>query len=367
MPEDLHAECLAWVLRKKGHVVDIWVGSDFPHQQIIHFEFSADQAYQKLVDQFGQFAMADYDRVWFRRTARLHPSQTLHPSDQKMAVEQATELREAMFHQIAPDAFWVNPIVSTRQVENKPRQLVIARQAGFQLPRTMVSNDPAAIRRLYRECDERMIYKPLRPMSWTGDGRDYDVYTSALEWEDLKDNEALQLCPGIYQQNLEKVFEVRVNMMGRSVLAVAIDSQSDAQTRQDWRLQSEIGVPLPLRPIEVPETILRSCRSVMKSFGTVFGAFDFIVTPNGQWVFLEVNGMGQFLWVEEKRRGANIPMAQVFSEFLESGDENFCWSGKVDGDLSLDAYLNSDAYKEYSSDPLRHHVERPRPSKERVA
>ena len=34
-------------------------------------------------------------------------------------------------------------------------------------------------------------------------------------------------------------------------------------------------------------------------FSLVFGAFDFIITPEGQWIFLEVNPNGQWLWLEQ--------------------------------------------------------------------
>ena len=33
-------------------------------------------------------------------------------------------------------------------------------------------------------------------------------------------------------------------------------------------------------------------------FGLSFGAFDFVVTPEGRWVFLECNPAGQYGWLE---------------------------------------------------------------------
>jgi D-alanine-D-alanine ligase-like ATP-grasp enzyme len=36
----------------------------------------------------------------------------------------------------------------------------------------------------------------------------------------------------------------------------------------------------------------------MKAFDLIYGAFDFIVTPEGRYVFLEVNPSGQYMWVE---------------------------------------------------------------------
>jgi D-alanine-D-alanine ligase-like ATP-grasp enzyme len=36
----------------------------------------------------------------------------------------------------------------------------------------------------------------------------------------------------------------------------------------------------------------------MEHLGLVYGAFDFIVTPEGRYVFLEVNPGGAYMWVE---------------------------------------------------------------------
>ena len=37
----------------------------------------------------------------------------------------------------------------------------------------------------------------------------------------------------------------------------------------------------------------------MHSYGLTYGAIDLIVTPAGEYVFLENNPVGQFLFVEE--------------------------------------------------------------------
>ena len=46
----------------------------------------------------------------------------------------------------------------------------------------------------------------------------------------------------------------------------------------------------------------------------VFGCFDLIVTPNGDVIFLEVNPMGQFLWIEYLC--PEIQLLELFCEFL---------------------------------------------------
>ena len=52
----------------------------------------------------------------------------------------------------------------------------------------------------------------------------------------------------------------------------------------------------------------------MHRLGIVFGSFDFIVTPDDEYVFLEVNEQGQFLWIEEYN--ASFHMLDLFVHFL---------------------------------------------------
>ena len=51
--------------------------------------------------------------------------------------------------------------------------------------------------------------------------------------------------------------------------------------------------------IDCPKDIIRKCYQMMLDFNLVFGAFDFIVTPENEWIFLEINPNGQWLWLEQ--------------------------------------------------------------------
>jgi hypothetical protein len=61
----------------------------------------------------------------------------------------------------------------------------------------------------------------------------------------------------------------------------------------------------------------------MSELGLVFGCFDLIVTPKGEYVFLEVNEMGAFLWIEE--RLPELELLDAFCEFLIQGRRDFSW------------------------------------------
>ncbi len=52
----------------------------------------------------------------------------------------------------------------------------------------------------------------------------------------------------------------------------------------------------------------------MKILNLTYGALDFIVTNDNQWYFLEINPMGQFLWIEDL---TNLQISKEIANWLE--------------------------------------------------
>jgi hypothetical protein len=97
-------------------------------------------------------------------------------------------------------------------------------------------------------------------------------------------------------------------------------SQEIPEGRIDWRAAFD---RLPIEPAQLPESVADACRRIMTSLGLVFGCFDVIVTPSGDYVFLEINEMGAFLWIEEKVE--ELHLLDAFCEFLIQGTPDFRW------------------------------------------
>lgn len=47
--------------------------------------------------------------------------------------------------------------------------------------------------------------------------------------------------------------------------------------------------------------------------GLRFGALDFLVTPSGEWYFLEVNPNGQWAWIEQE---TGLPISSAIADAL---------------------------------------------------
>jgi hypothetical protein len=94
-----------------------------------------------------------------------------------------------------------------------------------------------------------------------------------------------------------KAYEVRITMCGSLALGVRLWSQDTSRGKLDWR---RAYGELKMEAMEIPAEVQRRCARLLRHLGIVFGCFDFIVTPAGEWVFLEMNQMGQFLFLEDR-------------------------------------------------------------------
>ncbi|MNE53265.1 Ribosomal protein S6--L-glutamate ligase [compost metagenome] len=101
------------------------------------------------------------------------------------------------------------------------------------------------------------------------------------------------MTPCIYQELIEKEFEVRVTVVGEKVFSASIDSQSDNDTKIDWRKKK-----LVFTKVELPFEIEYLCIEIVKKLNLLFGAIDLIKDKNGNYIFLEINPNGQWAWIE---------------------------------------------------------------------
>jgi glutathione synthase/RimK-type ligase-like ATP-grasp enzyme len=86
--------------------------------------------------------------------------------------------------------------------------------------------------------------------------------------------------------------------VGEEVFAAAIYSQTDPAALVDWR-QTE-NPELPHHHTTIPDALADRLRELLRMLGLSFGAIDLVKTPEDDYVFLEVNPSGQWLWLDDK-------------------------------------------------------------------
>ncbi len=259
-------------------------------------------------DGHGSFNPKEISSVWYRREAPSVFSNTpMSPEALEYSRSEAQtmliSIRETLNH-----VRWVNRPEENRAASDKLSQLRDARSKGFRVPRTLVTNDSSSAVEFAKECGGNVIVKALR-RGTIEVGRVF--YSTLMDIASLgKHTESIAVAPLIFQEPIRKDFEVRATVVDDMCFGVKIFSQEREITSVDWRRN-----PLSLRHeiVDLPTEVVERCVAITRSCRLLFSAFDLIVTPEGEYVFLEHNPAGQFAWLEEL---TGIPIGRKLLETL---------------------------------------------------
>jgi glutathione synthase/RimK-type ligase-like ATP-grasp enzyme len=209
-------------------------------------------------------------------------------------------------------AFRIDWVQNIRHAENKQLQLQVARELGLEIPRTLITNDPAAVIEFAKSCENGIITKMLSSFAVYENGRETVVFTNPVKPEDLEDLSGLRLCPMTFQEAVPKALELRVTVVGQNVFSASIASQSSERAAHDWR-RDGVALLEEWKHYDLPEDIKGRLLRLMDYFGLNYGAIDIIVTPDNRHIFLEVNPAGEFFWLE---RCPGLPISKALAEVL---------------------------------------------------
>lgn len=197
------------------------------------------------------------------------------------------EWMEADYHQ----AQWVNRPSANYASKNVLRQLGIAASLGLNTPKTIFTNDAEKLRDFAG--DDTVVVKQGNLGVHI---ENKTIFTSVVDQFSIT-NEMLQGSPCLFQKYTPKAYELRVHVIGTTVLTCKIDSQANEKTRIDWRNYDIENTPHEPYQLDL-ETEL-ACIKLTQNLGLEFGIIDMIVTSQGENVFLECNAQGHWYWIEE--------------------------------------------------------------------
>jgi MvdC family ATP-grasp ribosomal peptide maturase len=231
--------------------------------------------------------------VWVRRlwTPKLSPE--LAPEFYTAcARESSTALNN--FWDGLRHARWCDRTQAIAAAENKLLQLRIAKEVGLTIPRTLVTNHPDRVREFYTSLGGEMVAKLLTTLSTGMEGSNFFLYTSRVNPEDLLAADALRHSPMVFQQLIPKQREFRVICVGDRVFVGALDAAKYTDKTLDWRISDraewEVGM--------LPDRVVSCLQTMLGKLNLTFGAFDLIQTPDDEYIFLEVNPVGEWGMLE---------------------------------------------------------------------
>ncbi|GAB4431214.1 MAG: ATP-grasp ribosomal peptide maturase [Chloroflexi bacterium OHK40] len=306
---DFHVDPVIQDLNERKIEVHRFDTGDFPENVTITFQALNHESKTLVQNYDRQFWLEEVTSIWYRRPTLFRFPQSMSQAERKFAHGEARAGVGGILRSM--DCLWVSHPEKIITAGYKALQLKVALQHGFSIPRTIITNNPEEVVQFYNQCNGNVIFKTLEsgfvisPEEGAG-----SIYTNKVTEKDMEEIERVRLTTNLFQEYIEKKVELRITVIGKKLFTVAIHSQHSHKTRVDWRKSYS---DLYYEPYKLPEDIHDKCINITDYFGLNFSAIDMIVTPEGEYVFLELNPNGQWAWLEDF---TGLPMKSTLVELL---------------------------------------------------
>jgi glutathione synthase/RimK-type ligase-like ATP-grasp enzyme len=313
---DPHAKQVAGLLRERG-VDPTWVDpGDFPSKLEISLEHQKHGPRLRIRTPSGLINLNEVQIAWYRRPNKPRVADSIRAPAMRAYV--ALELAlciEGLCE--ALDCTWLPALHSVlAQADHKLKQLTVARKVGFAIPPTLITNQASELVRFYEENDGQLISKLPSPAAFRAEPRIAIRYTQPVTRSDLGYWPRLRSSPMVFQRRIPKAVEIRVTVVGQRVFAASIYSQSNRRTRDDSRADFD---RTPYEAHELPQVVEERCLRLTANLHLLFSTIDLILTPDGEYVFLELNPNGQYLWIE---KFTGLPISEAIADLLIHYEES---------------------------------------------
>lgn len=277
----------------------------FPTEMALTTRYHNGEVEQWLETSAGGVAFNEITGVWNRRMWAGMVSSDFGPGFQDYCFRNCqTHFLDAL--RMLGNVRWVNPIEEGTLAESKLVQLQAATRCGLRIPDTVITNHPDEAAELLDRHDV-IVTKALTKGTQSMSGETM-MATRELTEENRDGLKAIIYAPQIFQNRLPKARELRAIVVGDEVFVGAIEADGSV----DWRTNKP-GEESPWTVGELTPPTREGALRLMEDLGLVFGAFDFIVTPEGDEYFLEVNPAGEWGWLQ---RDLDLPIAQAIAAEL---------------------------------------------------
>ncbi len=241
------------------------------------------------------FCVADLDLVWWRRAnpTQSRPAGVADEEFEFACREWSASLRGTLENGFA--GTWISEPGATTRAENKLVQLQAATEAGLRVPATLVSQEPDQVRRFIGQHAGVAVAKPVR-------GIRRCLQPVMVNAEQL-DDELIRFAPTIYQEFIPGERHLRINCFGDSIYPMLYHSSS---------LDSRDSLP-PHELVTLSSDTNAALRKLLRLLGIRMAIMDAKLTPDNEFVWLEANPQGQFIYQDGL---SDFELTDRFTDFL---------------------------------------------------
>lgn len=277
-----------------------------------------DLSQQKLVID-GKNRIDDVNVIWYRRFLHSYiindknTTNTWPSSQLQSEVHHEIERMVKYLHWFFRDKVWL-PHPGAANV-NKLEVLDRAQSVGLSVPVSKLINNKKSLKKFYSKSLSGIVCKPIHHSSYYTLGHySYILHVHAMTMEEI---DALPdfFHPTLFQEKADARYEVRVFYLDRQFYATAmlIDIGREVDVKQSF---DDDGINFV--PYQLPVTIQEKIRRLMDDLNLNTGSIDIIRTKKGEYVFLEVNPVGQY---NAPSNYCNYQVEKLMAEWLIKHDK----------------------------------------------
>lgn len=197
---------------------------------------------------------------------------------------------------------------------DKMTVLTKCKHLGIRIPATLVTTTKVELMHFmakHKKIITKSIVSPSGNVVINGINYMFSAPTVLLTDSDIK-KIPLQFAPSLFQEYVTKKYEIRSFFFNEKIFSMAIFSQKNKKTQIDFRNYDHI-CPNRNVPFKIPIWYEKKLLSLYKQLNLKSGSADIIVTPDDQFVFLEINPIGQFGWLS---KNCNYHLEKLVSKHL---------------------------------------------------
>ena len=180
--------------------------------------------------------------------------------------------------------------------QNSPNKLSVLSKAsriGIPIPETMITNRREELKKFVL-MHKKIITKPISETFRVIVGESlFMLYTPILTITTVEQIETEYFYPSLFQQHIDKQYEIRTFYLDGDFYSMAIFSQLDSQTQSDFRNYNRKKWNRMV-PFELPKRVKDQLTLLMTELGLQRGSLDLIKANDDRYYFLEVNPVGQY-------------------------------------------------------------------------
>lgn len=179
---------------------------------------------------------------------------------------------------------------------NKSVVLLEAQSVGLKIPKTIITNSSEDLEKFLFENNGKIITKPLYEVIAFADQESSNVSLTCLI--SSLDEIPVNFGPTLFQEFVDKIYEIRSFYFDGEVYSMAIFSQKNKKTKVDFRNYDNEKMNRMI-PYKLSADIEKKIIKLMKKLKLNFGSVDLIKSKGGDYFFLEINPIGQFDFVSK--------------------------------------------------------------------